>query len=805
MDLVRFPVVFDGEWVNVDGKYKFNGRECKGVMLPPSTTYTELLKTVARTINANLSDSKITMKFAWNSPEPLPPTEITGDEDVQFFMAENRVARTPLYVTSESRSGYRLGKDCVDVVPEPKYNQHDVGPREEMPATFDHVEPLSIVDVEGLSPNNLPNEIEVPPDEVPDTQHTQPNKSPPSVSSRSSRPAPYKDRLPRISLLASSKKIVVDPNAVRNIVKVKDDFVSHSGHNDGVYVKALFKDKEELQMKIGMLALQKNFEYRVTRSSKDILVLKCVAKDCKWRLRAAKLKGSDFFQVRKYYPVHNCSLDISQRNHRQASSKLISKFIQSKCDGVARSYKPGSIREDILKQFGVNISYDKAWRAREYALHSVKGSLEESFSLLSAYCEMLEKKNPGTITHIETDLENHFQSFFMALGSSIRGFRSSIRPVIAVDRAFLKGKYQGIMFLATCKDGNDQTYPLAFGIGDSESDSSWDWFLTKLRDLMGEVDDLVFISDDNVSIRKGITNIFPHANHGACVYHIGQNLKAKFKDVNVHELFFKAASLYRQSEFNDFMAEIRKVDQRADQYLVEIGYENWARAYSDGRRYNIMTINTAECMNAIVKDARELPITKLVDHIRELLQVWFWERRNEAVNMNSQLTNWAEGELQQRHDKSLSYQVLESDLNEFIVKDGFVEDKVNLHERTCSCQEFQLEQLPCEHVLAVCRIHNISCYTLCSSFYSSEALVAAYAEPIYPVGAPEEWDVSEEVRNHIVLPPAKHRTCEHSTKKRKQLQREDKMVRKCGKCGSLGHNRQTCKAAEAVIPSSSSC
>ncbi|KAK9217297.1 hypothetical protein WN943_005923 [Citrus x changshan-huyou] len=77
-----------------------------------------------------------------------------------------------------------------------------------MPATFDHVEPLSNVDVEGLSPNNLPNEIEVPPDEVPDTQHTQPNKSPPSVSSRSSRPAPYKDRLPRISLLASSKKIV---------------------------------------------------------------------------------------------------------------------------------------------------------------------------------------------------------------------------------------------------------------------------------------------------------------------------------------------------------------------------------------------------------------------------------------------------------------------------------------------------------------------------------------------------------------------------------------------------------------------
>ncbi|KAJ4717563.1 MuDR family transposase [Melia azedarach] len=805
MDLVRFPVVFDGEWVNTDGKYKFNGRECKGVMLSPSSSYEDMLKTVARIINANLLESKITMKFAWNSPEPLPPTEITGDEDVRFFMAENRVARTPLYVTIESMSGSGPAKDCIDEVSKLKNDQPGVGSREEVLATFDQVEPLGNADTEGISPNNLPNEVEVPHDEVPNTPHAQPNKSPPSVSSRSSRPA-YKDRMPRISLLASSKKVVADPNAVRSTEKfTSSDLVNHSGHNDGVYIKALFKDKEELQTKISLLALQKNFEYRVARSSKNILVLKCISGDCKWRLRAAKLKGSDFFQVRKYYPVHTCSLDIRHRNHRQASSKLISKCIKARCDGVARSYRPGSIREDILKQFGVNISYDKAWRAREYALQSVKGSLDESFSLLPAYCEMLEKKNPGTVTHIETDSLNHFKYFFMALGSSIRGFRSSIRPVIAVDRTFLKGKYRGIMFVAVCKDGNNQTYPLAFGIGNSEDDVSWNWIFTKLRDCVGDVEDLVFITDDNMGIRKGITSVFPNANHGACVYHIGQNLKAKFKDVNVHELFFKAASLYRQSEFNDFMAEIRKVDQRADQYLVEIGYENWARAHFDGRRYGIMSINTAECMSAILQDALELPITKLVDHIREILQLLFWERRNEAINMNNQLTNWAEGELQLRHDKSLSYHVLDTDLQEFIVKDGFFDDKVNLNDRMCSCQELQLEQLPCQHALAVCRFGSISCYTLCSAFYSSEALVAAYAESIYPVGIQEEWDVSEEVRNRIILPPSKHRTCEHPMKKRKQLQSEEKTVRKCGRCGSLGHNRKTCKAEIADMPGSTSC
>ena len=68
----------------------------------------------------------------------------------------------------------------------------------------------------------------------------------------------------------------------------------------------------------------------------------------------------------------------------------------------------------------------------------------------------------------------------MALGSCNNGFRSSIRPIIAVDGTFLKGKFCGILFVAACKDGNDQIFPLAFGIGDNENDDLWAWFMQKL-------------------------------------------------------------------------------------------------------------------------------------------------------------------------------------------------------------------------------------------------------------------------------------------------------------------------------------
>lgn len=108
----------------------------------------------------------------------------------------------------------------------------------------------------------------------------------------------------------------------------------------------------------------------------------------------------------------------------------------------------------------------------------------------------------------------------MAIGACIRGFHSVMRPVIAIGRTFLKGKYGGVMFIASCKDGNEQFYPLAFGIGDSENDASWEWFLRKFHGVIGEVKDLVFISYCNRSIEMAIHNVFPSAHPGACTYHI---------------------------------------------------------------------------------------------------------------------------------------------------------------------------------------------------------------------------------------------------------------------------------------------
>ena len=124
-----------------------------------------------------------------------------------------------------------------------------------------------------------------------------------------------------------------------------------------------------------------------------------------------------------------------------------------------------------------------------------RGTSEDSYHLLPSYTAMLEKKILGSRTFIEKDSANNFKYCFMAIRSSLRGFTSCISPVIAVDSTFIKGKYKGTLFIAISLDGNNQPHPVTFYVGDSENDASWEWFFTKLKEFIGDVPNLVFISD----------------------------------------------------------------------------------------------------------------------------------------------------------------------------------------------------------------------------------------------------------------------------------------------------------------------
>ncbi|KAA0061903.1 MuDRA-like transposase [Cucumis melo var. makuwa] len=232
-------------------------------------------------------------------------------------------------------------------------------------------------------------------------------------------------------------------------------------------------------------------------------------------------------------------------------------------------------------------------RARENAYERVRGSPKESYNLLRRYGEALKFTNPG--------------------------FLNCIRPVIVMDGTFLKNKYRGQLIVAVCLDGNNQIYPLAFGVVDRETDDSIQWFLEKLKGAIGEVPNLGFVTDRKTCFAKGISSVFPSAFHSLCVQHLSQNLHDKYKNDTVATLFYNASRTYRESTFVEAWRHLLAFPNGSGKYLNDVGIARWSRVHCPGRRYNMMTTNIAESMNSILKEPRDLPIASFLENVRALL------------------------------------------------------------------------------------------------------------------------------------------------------------------------------------------
>lgn len=213
----------------------------------------------------------------------------------------------------------------------------------------------------------------------------------------------------------------------------------------------------------------------------------------------------------------------------------------------------------------------------------------------------------------------------------IVSFTTKLRRVLIIDAAHLKGRFLGAMFLAVAMDGNNNIVPIAFGVGRSETTDEWTWFLEMLRECIGQLSGLVFMSDRAAAIGASITAVFPTAHHALCCRHLMMNVKTR--DANIKHYkhqFWKACKANTEYEFTRRMDTLRLHVPVGAQLMDELGPEKWSRAYFPGVRFNIMTSNSAESVNALSRFARRLPIIMLMEYFRDFQQRWYYLRRQKG-------------------------------------------------------------------------------------------------------------------------------------------------------------------------------
>ncbi|GJS43735.1 transposase, MuDR, MULE transposase domain protein [Tanacetum coccineum] len=186
--------------------------------------------------------------------------------------------------------------------------------------------------------------------------------------------------------------------------------------------------------------------------------------------------------------------------------------------------------------------------------------------------------------------------------------------------------------------------------------------------------------------------------------------------------------------------------------LMEVGPQRWSRAHCPLIRYNYMTSNSVESVNACSVLNRKLPITMLTETYREMLQKWYFERREVAANMKHEITDWVTDKVHKRKLKSALWVVNGIDQNLYQVYDGGHNREVNLMSRSCQCRKWQLSGIPCGHVIAVTRFLGLTdCVQFVADWFKKEKYQGTYAESIHFVGDMHEWELPSHI--HPAIPP----------------------------------------------------
>ena len=264
------------------------------------------------------------------------------------------------------------------------------------------------------------------------------------------------------------------------------------------------------------------------------------------------------------------------------------------------------------------------------------GDFCQSYTKLPRFFFALEQSNPKCVVIWKTFDSNMpntkiFQRVFWSFKPSIEGFEHC-HLVLSIDGTHLYGKYKGTLMIAMRCDGNNQLFPLDFAITESENFDSWGWFLACTRNRVTQRTRIYVISDRHPCIKATLSDPHlgwaePSAYHRICMRHLASNFMTRFKDKLLKILVCRSALATKQHKFNRHMATTKRINPEAQQWLEVIPLEIWALSHDGGRRCGIMTTNMSKLFNSVLKGARSLPITALVQLTFFRLNGYFVARR----------------------------------------------------------------------------------------------------------------------------------------------------------------------------------
>ncbi|XP_025665054.1 uncharacterized protein [Arachis hypogaea] len=586
---------------------------------------------------------------------------------------------------------------------------------------------------------------------------------------------------------------------------------------DGEFVVGMeFNSREAVIAAVKEYTIQRGVDYRVYESEPTTFYAKCVhyGTSCDWLIRVSLIKRQYCWVIRRYNGSHTCIRSTISQDHAKLDSGTIAEAIKSLVEADP-SLKVKSVIAEVQSKFNYTISYRKAWLAKQKAVEKIFGGWEASYEALPTWFEAMVAKEPSAAVEYETayayrgdELVEDLRILtrvFWAFYPCIKAFRSC-KPLVQVDGTHLYGKYKGALLVAVSQDGNGNIVPLAFAIVEGETADAWHFFLSHLRTHVVNRDGVGLISDRHESIISAVGRSdgawqYPRAVHMFCIRHIASNFLRRFKAPGMQKLIVNIGYSRTVREFNMRYERYCERGVAYKQWLDNIPRSQYALAYDEGHRWGHMTTNLVECINGVLKGARNLPVTALVKATFYRLNALFTRKRAEAearISAGHLFSEYATEKIQSNQTASGNIQVNLFDRQKevFEVREmpSGLEFAVNLRLRHCDCGEFQVDRIPCRHVFACCANQRLDWKQYVHEVYTMAEIRKVYRTRFRPLGNPTTWPVYQGPR--LIPNPHLRRVAKGRPKKTRFLNEMDmrdlRGPRRCRLCGGEGHSRSRC-------------
>nr|KAJ0221793.1 hypothetical protein LSAT_V11C200054970 [Lactuca sativa] len=319
---------------------------------------------------------------------------------------------------------------------------------------------------------------------------------------------------------------------------------------------------------------------------------------------------------------------------------------------------------------------------------------EKSFNHLLVYLHNLRRSNPHTHIHIKTDLMDRFLACFLAIGWVIHFFSNFIF-------LYLRGDYLKTMFVAVAKDGNNQTFPIAFSMAVENNLDNCTCFLMSLKESFGNGREVAFISNMDDVVSSCINIVFTDSYHGYTCNSVHKYIRTRVSyGRSLDPLFWMTLKAYTMSIFEQNFA---RLSCDAHELLANISNLKWARDYVP----NIL----------LSLNQHNVSIITLIEEIREYMQRTFVERSLTAGSLTTVLTPHAEMVLHKRIQKSVRLGIA------------------------------------CGHAITTVRHSNMhELVDMVKVFYHADVFqIVCQTQTIYPVPPQSEWEIPDPLM--VVLLP----------------------------------------------------